>query len=88
VLPAETLSTEALACCAALATGSAAALAAMKRLARGGSLEAEAEAAMVLLPGADATEGLSAFRERRPPEFAAREKARGNEFPPDPPSFF
>jgi enoyl-CoA hydratase len=88
VLPSEALAAEALACCAALATGSAPALAAMKRLARGGSLEAEAEAAMALLPGADATEGLSAFRERRPPVFAAREKARGNEFPPDPPSFF
>ncbi|MBO1081300.1 enoyl-CoA hydratase/isomerase family protein [Roseomonas haemaphysalidis] len=88
VLPTGALAAEARACCAALAAGSAPALAAMKRLARHGSPEAEAEAAMALLPGADAAEGLSAFSERRQPVFAEREKAGGNEFPPDPPSFF
>jgi enoyl-CoA hydratase/carnithine racemase len=84
VLPAEALAAEAMACCAALAAGSAPALAAMKRLARSGSLEAETEAATVLLPGADATEGLAAFSDRRKPVFAAREKAGGNELPRTP----
>lgn len=88
VLPAEALAAEALACCTVLAAGSAPALAAMKRLACSGSLDAETEAAMALLPGADATEGLAAFSDRRKPVFGAREKAEGNESPPAPPSSF
>jgi enoyl-CoA hydratase/carnithine racemase len=73
VVPDAALDTTAMATCAALAAGSAPALAAMKRLARqGGGPEAEASAALALLPGPDATEGLDAFAARRPPCFAPR----------------
>lgn len=80
VVPAAALEREALACCAALAAGSAPAQAATKRLGRlaaSGMLEAglaaEAAAAMALLPGPDVTEGLAAFATRGSPRFAARD---------------
>lgn len=67
---------EALAYCNRLAQRSRGGLAAMKRLARQGleldlhdALELEIAEASVLLPGADVAEGLSAFAQRRTPQF-------------------
>lgn len=74
----EELSDRALDYCATLATRSPTGLAEMKRLARKGAdlplaqaLELERETAVRHLRGADAAEGLDAFRTRRPPRFGA-----------------
>jgi enoyl-CoA hydratase len=70
------LDAAALACCAELATRSAAGVAAMKRLVRASlalplaeGLRQEAAEALRLLPGADVSEGLAAFAARRKPSF-------------------
>ncbi len=73
------LNESALAYCRTLAGRSAAGLAAMKRLARraksgemAAGLRKETRAVVSTLRGSDATEGLTAFEERRPPVFTGR----------------